>query len=159
MIWKTKSSKSPFSSSLKFIFQLTSNRHDLVLLGKYAQLTKIHFQCILTFDLRRKNSEFDNFLGASNDAPLYLLRHYLATKDILPQWGELEGERFCIAPHLTSPFGEEHWKTKSIKRPFSSVLKFVFQLTSNHRNIAGLLRFARNDEKYFRLKRTLKPKF
>ena len=23
--------------------------------------------------------------------------------------GGLEGERFCIAPHLTSPFGEEHW--------------------------------------------------
>ena len=39
-----------------------------------------------------------------------------------------EGERFCIAPHLTSPFGEEHWKTKSIKRPF--VLDYCFTLRS-----------------------------
>ena len=39
-----------------------------------------------------------------------------------------EGERFCIAPHLTSPFGEEHRKTKSIKRPF--VLDYCFTLRS-----------------------------
>ena len=57
-----------------------------------------------------------------------------------------EGERFCIAPHRAShfklgrtlqswekvtcvapsPFGEEHWKTKSIKRPF--VLDYCFTL-------------------------------
>ena len=60
--------------------------------------------------------------------------------------GELEGERFCIAPHLPphfklgralqfwekvtcvapSPFGEEHWKTKSSKRLF--VLDYCFTL-------------------------------
>ena len=59
-----------------------------------------------------------------------------------------EGERFCIAPHLAphfklgralqswekvtcvapSPFGEEYWKIKSIKRPF--VLDYCFTLRS-----------------------------
>ena len=59
-----------------------------------------------------------------------------------------EGERFCIAPHRAShfklgrtlqswekvtcvapsPFGEEHWKTKSIKRPF--VLDYCSTLRS-----------------------------
>ena len=65
-----------------------------------------------------------------------------------PSGGELEGEWFCIAPHplrtwilvillqscklstcvAPSPFGEEHWKTKSIKRPF--VLDYCFTLRS-----------------------------
>ena len=34
VMWNFESIKRPFSSSLKFIFQLTSNRYDLVLLGK-----------------------------------------------------------------------------------------------------------------------------
>ena len=39
-----ESNKSHFWSNLEFDSQPTSNRHDLVLLDKYAQLTKIHFQ-------------------------------------------------------------------------------------------------------------------
>ena len=76
------------------------------------------------------------------------LSTFMGTLHILPQWGELEGERFCIAPHLAphfklgralqswekvtcvapSPFGEEHWKTKSIKSSF--VLDYCFTLRS-----------------------------
>ncbi len=44
VMWKLESIKRPFSSVLKYVFQLTSNRHELVLLGKHAQLTKIHFR-------------------------------------------------------------------------------------------------------------------
>ena len=72
--------------------------------------------------------------------------------------GELEGKRFCIAPHLAphfklgralqswekvtcvapSPFGEEHWQTKSSKRLFSSSLDFDFQHTSSRYDLVLL---------------------
>ena len=62
MIWNFESNKSPFSSSLKFIFQHLSDRHDLVLLGKYAQLTKIHFRPKRTikYKNRQKNTTIPN---------------------------------------------------------------------------------------------------
>ena len=44
VIWNLVSNKCYFWSNLNFNFQLTSNRYDLVLLGKYAQLTKIHYR-------------------------------------------------------------------------------------------------------------------
>ena len=43
-MWHFASIKCPFWSNLNFDFQLTSDRHDLVLLGKYTQLTKFYFR-------------------------------------------------------------------------------------------------------------------
>ena len=44
VIWNLVSNKCYFWSILDFDSQFTSDRHDLVLLGKYAQLTFVYFR-------------------------------------------------------------------------------------------------------------------